>query len=544
MTTRQAYCDLYKSIGWVLVPCKNKKAIVAWGDQDPDMSKYDLDTIEIGVVTGSRSNIFTVDADGLRGQENETTKDFIKKIEEISTRKFQTRHSNWQYVFRCPNHGQEIHNKRDLFSTKSNKYQIDVRGEGGYSVIPPTSGYTWLGDLTIKEAPEWLIKQLSAPDLDRVPRTQVADLPEDVGRHEWFMKEIGLWFSHDWSYDKVVTQARMINNGTPDPLPEQGAADKALIPLIDRIYRLHLKQKEVRLEASGVVVEHQWLDQIKTNMLTAPPLTAPKYTTGFKCLDETIWGLPIGKLTVLAGNPSSGKSLITQISMLDNIKAGKKCLMFSAEMTKEDTITRWAIYQHGVDSDHFLNKQFTEAERSSISELIGWLNTKDFMIYDDMIGIQQIEKLTKSYKPDIIYIDYFQDCVFEREGFQCAEDFVHRLHIMAKTLKIPVVLASQVHEQWVVKKSNEPPYDSRWIKRRITCNDVRSTKALYHKADLIILLTSYDVKETDQHFILMDIGKNKINGKKPVYYFELDGKTLHYKRVMKERFYATVGDLL
>jgi len=542
--TKSQYCDLYKKLGWTLVPCKNKKAIVKWGDSDPDMSKYDLDTIEIAVATGQRSNIFTVDADGLRGQENEETKEFIKKIEAVNTRKYKTRSGNWQYVFMCPNHGRLISNKQDVFTTKTTGgYGVDVRGEGGYTILPPTVGYSWLNNEKIKEAPEWLINQLDSPVVDKVSRTQLAELPEDIGRHEWFMREVGLWFSHGWTYDKVLTQARLVNNGLDDPLPEEGKADKALVPLIDRIYKLHLKQKERKLESSGVVTEaNNWLTQIKSDIMDRPPLVAPKFTTGFHDLDRQIWGFPVGKLTVIAGNPSAGKSLITQLSMLENIKANKKCLMFSAEMTKADTLTRWAIHEHGVDSDHFLSKQFTEREKVSITDLIKWLQTKEFMIYDDMIGIQQIEKLTKSYKPEIIYIDYFQDCVFEKEGFQCAEDFVYRLRDIAKRLNIPVVLASQVTEKWILKKKNEPPYESKWVKVRINCNDVRTTRALYHKADLIILLTNYDAKETGQFFVLLDVGKNKINGKKPVHFFELDRNSLHYNRITRDRFNASVEE--
>ena len=541
MTTKREYIKLYQKIGWTLLPCKDKKALVKWGDSDPDMSKYDLDTIEIAVATGKRSNLFTVDADGLRGQENESTKEFIKKIEQTKTRKYKTRSSNWQYMFRYPNHGRTVTNKKDLFGTSSRDgYGIDIRGDGGYTIIPPTQDYSWLNDEPIREAPDWLIQQLVSPISEKTPRVEVADLPEDVGRHDWFMREIGLWFSHSWSYEKVLTQARMVNNGLDNPLPETGRADQALIPLIDRIYKLHLKHKDTK----SIVVsdENNWLVQIKSNMMDKPPLTSPKFTTGFIDLNKQLCGLPQGKLTILAGNPSADKSLITQISMLENIRAGKKCLMFSAEMTKEDTLTRWAIYEHGVDSDHFLNKQFTELERASISDLINWLSTKDFKIYDDMIGIKQIEELTHSYKPEIIYIDYFQDCVFEQVGFQCAEDFVYRLRDIAKRLNIPVVLASQVHEQWVQKKLTEPPYTSSWVKRRINCNDVRTTKALYHKADLIILLTNYDIKDTDQHVVLMDIGKNKINGKKPIQFYELNRKTLHYTRLTRERFYALIGE--
>lgn len=519
---RDKWIQTYKNLGWKMAPVRNKKRIT----RDDEVEKaenliHDL-KYDIAILTGKHSGIAIVDCDRI---------DHPQVLAE-QTQSVKTNHGT-HYVFRIPA-GVEISNKQDIYNTnpehKKDLPQIDIRGNGGYFVAAPAKGYEWQ-DGEIKEFPKWLLNYLNYKRQTATARKYVSNVPQEgEKRHPWFQAEITSVLAHGWTLEKIQNHFCTLNKGLDEPLEETD-----LLAYIDRLHRMHITNQARKAEDDK---EQDWLQTAESNLLDSSPLGEPEFRTSFTVLDKSIWGFNRGKLTVIAGNPSSGKSLVTQLSMLENIKLSKKCLLFSAEMTREDTITRWAIHEYGVDSDHFLNKQYTDEEKESISNMISWLSTKDFRIYDGLIGIKQIEKMTEEYKPDIVYIDYFQDCMFEKEGFQIREEFVHRLHVMAKFYQIPIILATQVNEKWIKKNDQEPPYEGHYEKVRINCSDVRTTQALYHKADLILLLTNYDSKVNEQHIVMVDVGKNKINGKKPCYYYELDRSTLSYRILTRSAFMA------
>jgi hypothetical protein len=128
--------------------------IQRWWREQPDLN--------IAIVTGKRSGIFVIDVDGLDA-EAELRKLEIEHgplpptVESITAR---GRH----LFFEC--RGQLVRN-----STSRLALGIDVRGEGGYVLVPPSkhpSGhdYHWSVDSAnaFAEAPEWLFAKLTAPD--------------------------------------------------------------------------------------------------------------------------------------------------------------------------------------------------------------------------------------------------------------------------------------------------------------------------------------------------------------------------------------------
>jgi hypothetical protein len=114
----------------------------------------------IGIRTGRVSNQFVIDVDG---------EDGFRTLEEMKAA------HGWQpktltaktgrgihLYFRVPD--QEVHNSKKKLGAG-----IDVRGEGGYVVAPPSahasgSSYAWLNaDKSPEEAPAWLLEALAGP---------------------------------------------------------------------------------------------------------------------------------------------------------------------------------------------------------------------------------------------------------------------------------------------------------------------------------------------------------------------------------------------
>ena len=107
--------------------------------------------MNLAIATGVASGIFVVDIDGDLGRES------LSKLpplpETLTARTFRGHH----YYFKYPD--KKVGNKTHLWPN------IDIRGEGGYVVAPPSNHYLgvqyeWVNDLEIAEAPQWLIDMI------------------------------------------------------------------------------------------------------------------------------------------------------------------------------------------------------------------------------------------------------------------------------------------------------------------------------------------------------------------------------------------------
>lgn len=109
----------------------------------------------IGILTGSESGLVVIDIDPRHGG-NQSLKELEAEFGELpETLKVKTGGDGWHYYFRHP--GGKIPNKTNL------KPGVDVRGDGGYIVAPPSvhasqATYSWVSeDTNIADLPAWLL---------------------------------------------------------------------------------------------------------------------------------------------------------------------------------------------------------------------------------------------------------------------------------------------------------------------------------------------------------------------------------------------------
>lgn len=171
MTTNLEYCQFYAKKQWRVFPCGNdKKPMVKdW----PNEATTDLQKISewwggspnagIGLATGKRSGIFAIDIDAGHGgydSLNELTAKYGQLPETVISN---TGGGGRHYIFNYP--PVEIRNSASKAGTG-----IDVRGEGGYIIVPRSphpSGHFYEWDkqhlpsqTQIANAPDWLLHLL------------------------------------------------------------------------------------------------------------------------------------------------------------------------------------------------------------------------------------------------------------------------------------------------------------------------------------------------------------------------------------------------
>jgi hypothetical protein len=139
----------------------------AWLRESPDCNW--------GLATGVASGIFVLDVDDKSALGTLETLGSLPQTYTTQTAR------GWHYYFQYP--AGEIRNSAGKLGTG-----LDVRGEGGYVIVPPSihptgAIYTLLHDLPIAQAPRWLLKKLQgqsseAPPAATLPTTSKAAIPQ------------------------------------------------------------------------------------------------------------------------------------------------------------------------------------------------------------------------------------------------------------------------------------------------------------------------------------------------------------------------------
>jgi hypothetical protein len=175
-TTAKAAIEYAAKRGWHVFPARveNKSSFKAakfsggkkWGATNrPDEVHRDFigrNGAGIGIPTGSINELWVLDADTAEGH----GVDGIASIKDLEdehgplpeTLMAQSPSGSVHWYWKLPNSGTVIKNSASQVAPG-----VDVRGEGGMVLAPPTvkpgkGAYRWLNDAPIADAPEWLIK--------------------------------------------------------------------------------------------------------------------------------------------------------------------------------------------------------------------------------------------------------------------------------------------------------------------------------------------------------------------------------------------------
>ena len=133
-----------------------------WGaTRDPDEIEWDYSRwpyANVGIATGEASGVFVVEVDTLAGHGVDGFA-ALAKLPALPPTLTAQSPSGSQHFYFCYPTGLDIRNSALLGKG------IDVRGEGGMVVAPPSirkdGTYEWLNALPVAEAPDWLLEALT-----------------------------------------------------------------------------------------------------------------------------------------------------------------------------------------------------------------------------------------------------------------------------------------------------------------------------------------------------------------------------------------------
>lgn len=208
--------------------------------------------------------------------------------------------------------------------------------------------------------------------------------------------------------------------------------------------------------------------------------------TGLVDLDRIITGFEPGQLVVIAGRPGHGKSALAGTIAVNLAKRGKKILMFSMEMEKDEVagrfVSRLAHIPGGVlkRPDAMTTEQRASVVKGgeAMEALPITINTQGSLTPEEVASIATRQKRTAGL--DLVIVDYLQlmssGRKFDGSRVQEISYITRSLKSLAGNLEAPIVLLSQLSR--ANDKENRPP----------RLSDLRDSGSIEQDANLVILL--------------------------------------------------------
>lgn len=216
--------------------------------------------------------------------------------------------------------------------------------------------------------------------------------------------------------------------------------------------------------------------------------------TPWSGLNKQTHGLRPGRLYILAGRPSMGKSIIGgQLSAFTALR-GTRVALFSLEMSAEE------IHQRNVAALAEVPHDFLEAPTSEsdywgrLNAAIAELRTAPLLV-DDTPGLNAAQIVARAERAHLqeglglIVIDHLHEMAVDpKDRVNALGDAARRLKALGKRLGVPVVLLAQLNRQAAGRTDKRPDL-----------SDLRASGAIEEVADAVIFVHREDYYHDATH---------------------------------------------
>ncbi len=206
--------------------------------------------------------------------------------------------------------------------------------------------------------------------------------------------------------------------------------------------------------------------------------------TGFGTLDKCITGLNRSDFILIGARPAMGKTSFA-LNLASNVtmKAKKKCVFFSLEMTKEQLAERLLASQAGVPSTKLRTGELDDDEWRRLGNAAGQFTDVELYLDDtSTITVPEIKSRIRRMKDvDLIMIDYLElvkPSTRKENRVQEVSEITRQLKMLAKDLNIPVICCAQLARSTEGRGKNHKPQLS----------DLRESGSIEQDADIVMFL--------------------------------------------------------
>lgn len=228
----------------------------------------------------------------------------------------------------------------------------------------------------------------------------------------------------------------------------------------------------------------------KFDSIAKDPTSIKGIPTGFRDFDKITNGLQNSDLILLAARPGVGKTSFSMNILVNAaVESGKKCAIFSLEMSKDQLMQRAICSLAKVSMAKALNGSMDADEWKRIWQATKKLEASGLYVDDSSLTtpadvLAKCRRLKAKEGLDLLMIDYLQlmSSGSNRKSDSRqneVSDISRNLKIAAKELNVPIIALSQLSRD--VEKASRPDH-------RPVLSDLRDSGAIEQDADIVLFL--------------------------------------------------------
>lgn len=194
-----------------------------------------------------------------------------------------------------------------------------------------------------------------------------------------------------------------------------------------------------------------------SNVQTVNPWEIPKIKTGFKDLDDLLYGgLPVGYITLVTGKTGEGKSVLASQILLNALDTGHNVFAYSGELPKGNFKAISILQAAGNHLFKYQTKNGYEGYNVSDANeklINAWFGDR-FDLYDDSMVEDEMDSLTEVMEKcivrdnvDVLLLDNLMtgldlEAFSETNKYDRQSKFVKRLTRIAVTYNVLIILVA------------------------------------------------------------------------------------------------------
>lgn len=464
LKTALKYRDTF---GWSIIPVsvETKRPLISWSKYqkvlpvDSELTEWfleaDWETTGLALVTGKLSGIAVIDDDFRNGKVN---------LEVTSPVKAKTGGGGYHLYFKY----------RDGVTNRAhiNDTPIDIRGEGGYVVIPPSkhksgNNYHWEVEGDFAEALKALpvIPEIFVEELKKA-RLNVAKLiGSETGSRNDRLFRFGSKLV-DTLTDSELYEALVEMNDTFNP------------PLPEKEVKLTFDQamKFKKTKDQNFVQIRDW-HNVLADRNEQRELEAIAPSTGYDGLDRILKGFLPGHVYMLTGDTNAGKTSVAA-NFAERLRLqGKKVLYIALEPGE------WILDYLVAIKKRKPFKHLTKEDFEKTDDLIHVITSIDSL---DQLDVT-LDQIGSQYNLVIIdHIGYFS--TNDKNPLQDQANFMKRLVGLSKKHKFAAMPIAHIRKGLATQKK----------RRSITIDDISGSGAFKQDSTEVIIIQRYYKDDTDE----------------------------------------------
>lgn len=533
-------------VRWAEMASFETNMLIGWWDTNPDAN--------IGIACGARSGIVVVDIDA--DHNGYESLDILRRVygDLPETPTVKTGSGGRHIYFKHP--GVEIRNSAGKIGQG-----IDIRGDGGYVVAPPSihpngNVYEWIvkpSQTPLADMPAWLVGLLTKKEVaEREQPAAQQDKTYDAGekipdgqRHDFFVRLAGSMqrkgFSADAIYQALLIEnARCVTPSTPDKIMEIAKDINTRYPPQDafQVIKAEAKAKPI-MDMFGVI------DEIEADIIERQK--NPKNVWGihyaYPYLSLITGGKQKGELIILAGEPGVGKSWWAhQDALYTAIGDGQPSspvLLWSGEMRRKQVMRRM-LEMLGIPKRHMMVGNMSDDDWQTFREAKALIVNSPLYISDIPLDLCDLKPMLQreigEHGIEQVVFDY--DWLINAPGngeIEKSQNTSREMKNLAHELNISIVMISSV---------NKTGMDS--MNDNVIKTNVSGSGKKLHDADVIYILTKFNEKKNSD----MSISPNDYEkiatlhiAKARELDFHIPGGVINYMRQTPNPRFAEMKDL-